>query len=590
MATYNISVLFKMVDEMTKPMQAMEAKMQKLGASMTLIGGMLSLPLLAFGKSVVDISAEFQNSMNKVAAVTQVTADKTDIRFVQMTELAKKLGAETQFSASQAADAMGFLGMAGLSVDQIMKAMPKTLQLAAAGTLSMAEAADISTNIMSALGLQVEDLGRINDVFALTAASANTNVLELAEAFRPVASMAPLLGVDLEQLASMLGAMANAGEKGSLAGTLLRNALMAISTPSEAAMIAFQKLGININDFMDKSTGKVTNVTGLVKALQNAGASAGDLKNIFGERGMRAIGLMMRDGGKGVDDLHTKLLKANGAAEKMALTMMKGLPGAIELLSSAWEGLLLSISDTGFGSIIENFIRALADFISWLSMSHPWVLKIITVIGSLIAIMGVLVTAIGAVTFALGILAANPIVLIIAAIIVAVVALVGAFYYLYKNWDSIMSYLGTKMSEFGTWVLGVWEAMKNGLITAGNAIWEGMKVVGRAIMTALLAPINMIINGVINLLTIASQIPGVGEKFAAAAKSVASFQARMNNATGATNIGRNMQSAALSKSQTDVNIRVQAGDGSTATVDGVKKKGRSNVKVDTKSPLLGGVH
>jgi TP901 family phage tail tape measure protein len=579
-----------MVDQATKPMQEMGKRMQSMGTSMMAVGGMMSLPLLMFGKNVLDTANQFQQSMNAVAAVSGITADRTNQSFESMRKLALELGATTQFSANQAADGMKFLGMAGLSTDQILKAIPKTLQLAAAGNLTLAEAADISTNVMSALGLKVEELGRVNDVFALTASRANTDVRELAEAFRPVASMAPSLGVNMEQLAAMLGAMANAGEKGSIAGTLLRNALMAISVPSDKARAVFGKLNININDFMDSATGKVTNVTGLVSALKNAEASAGDLQDIFGQRGMRAIAIMMRDGGKGVDTLREMLENADGSAQKMAETMMKGLPGALKLLESAWEGVKLAITDSGIGGMFEWFIRGLADFLSWLTKTNPMVLRVISLIASLVAIAGVLVGVIGAVTFALGLMAANPIVLIIAGIIAAVIALVAAFAWLRANWDEIMTYLGEKASAFGNWMLGIWENIKNGLMSAGQAIWEGMKAIGRGVMTALLAPINLLITGVVNLLNIASKIPGVGDKFKLAADTVSSFQRRMNKATGATNVAENLKIAGTSKSQTDVNIRVQAGDGSSATVNGMRKRGDSNVKVNTRSPLLGGVH
>jgi TP901 family phage tail tape measure protein len=168
---------------------------KKVGEAAETLGKNLSVfvtaPLVAFGATAIKTAGDFEAAMNRVAGITRATG----VEFQQLENLAKELGATTQFSASQAADAMGFLAMAGFDTNQIISALPGTLELAAAGNLDLARAADIASNVLTGYGLQAEEVGRVNDVLALASISANTNVEQLGNAFKFVAPVASAMGV-----------------------------------------------------------------------------------------------------------------------------------------------------------------------------------------------------------------------------------------------------------------------------------------------------------------------------------------------------------------------------------------------------------
>jgi len=161
----------------------------------------VTLPLTLMGAGVVRTAFLFQKSMNRVAALTGATGKQ----FQEMTDLARRMGEVTEFSASQAADAMGFLAQAGFSVDDILQALPGTLQLASAGSLDLARAADIASNVLTQFKLKTSEIGRVNDVLALTASRSNTNVEQMAEALKFAGSVAATAGVSIEQTSAIIG-------------------------------------------------------------------------------------------------------------------------------------------------------------------------------------------------------------------------------------------------------------------------------------------------------------------------------------------------------------------------------------------------
>jgi TP901 family phage tail tape measure protein len=327
--------------------------------------------------------------MNKVAAVTQATGEE----FKALREQAKELGATTQFSATQASEAMTFLAMAGLNVQDVMKAMPGTLQLAAAGGLDLAAAADIATNVLTAMGMKVEELSRVNDVLALAQAKSNTNVSQLAEAFRPVASTASMLGFEIEEVTALLGKLADVGEKGSAAGTQLRFALLQIVNPTNKARNAFSELGINIEEFTTED-GKIKDFTKLIGILGERGATATQLYKMFGQRGARAIAALLKSGKPAIEELTEKLKNAEGTAAKMAKTMQKGLPGAVNAVKSAFEAVQIAIAESGIGEAFTDFLNFIARLLRGIAKLNPIILKMVSIFAGLVAVAGPLLVVI----------------------------------------------------------------------------------------------------------------------------------------------------------------------------------------------------
>ncbi len=434
-------------------------KMRSVGSSMT-TG--LTLPIVALGAIASKVFVGFDDSMRKVQAITGATGSQ----FQEMTLLAKKMGETTKFTASQSALGMTYLGMAGLKTNQIMEALPATLDLAAAGGIELAEAADIATNVMTSMGLKTKDLTRITDVLAAAGSNVNTNVLELAEAMRPVAGAARTMGVPLETLVAMLGKMADAGNKGSIAGTLLRN-----------AMLEFAKTGKPIKDFgkeMDK--------------LAARGATAVEVMDIYGKQGGRAIFDLIEAGSKGIGELDQTLLNSAGAAKRIAKIMESGIGGSMRKVISAFEGVAITIGEImapallKLANIAQKFARGFQSLPIEFKQFILIILAVVAVLGPLVTILGLVAAGFSAIMTAVGLISATLLTTIatfigIGIAIVAVVAAVGvALWTIYKNWDYISKFwIDTFKSVVNYWKDGV-ELMGEGVSKLADYWTAGFKI------------------------------------------------------------------------------------------------------------------
>lgn len=414
------------------------------------------------GGAVLGKFTDFEQTMNKLNAVT-LASDK---QMTSLRETAKTLGATTQFSASQAGEAMVFLGMAGFDTEKILAAIPGTLELAASAGIDLASSADIATNVLAQMGFEVGELSRVNDVLSIAQAKANFNVTELFEAMRPSAVTAKNLGISLEELTAVFGVMANAGEKGGIAGTLFRNALTNIAGASKKQLGLYKKLGVNMSDFVDR-TGKITNLKGFVSQLgelQKAGKlTVPVLQDLFGERGFRAMQILIGAGGGAIGDLQKTFEASAGSAKKMAGIMMKGLPGVMKLLASTAEAVNIAIFESGLAEFLVGIFSAFAGLLSWLSKTHPWILKVIggfgllaVVIGPILMMVGMMALGISTLTTALAALA--PIGAIIAVIfgaislpvllvVGAIALLIAGFILIRKNWTQVVDVVGGTINE-----------------------------------------------------------------------------------------------------------------------------------------------
>lgn len=560
------------VKALTKSVTALGVRMKTVGRSMMTA---LSLPLALFGGLALNTAVKFQTSMNKVGAITGATGEE----FKKLEAQAKQLGATTQFSASQSAEAMTFLGMAGLNTKEIMTALPQTLQLAAAGGLDLATAADIATNIMTSMGKKASDLTKINDILAKAQSRSNTNIEQLAEAFRPVAPIADTLGVSVSQLTAMLGKMADAGERGSIAGTLLRNALLVIANPSAKARKIFQALNIDVSKFVTKS-GKLKDIPLLLKQLKDSGATASQIMQAFGERGGRAIALLLKEG-KDIGKFTKELENSEGTAAKMQKRMMQGLPGAMKRLKSAFEAFQLSLTSGKTGETLAKIIDGLAGLFTWFSKLSPSVRKFIVilgvviatlgpilfVIGKVIAMAGPIMTAVGALkVLALAfwgvakalvglIIAGGPVIWIITAIAIAALLLWKFWKPIKKFFMEAPTWLFFIMGPLGWLLFGIrliiknFGALKDAAVTAfdwivAKVLWLGQKL-GIA-------------------WNFFKRILGFGGSGGTAQK--------LNSAQGG--LGGNTN-------KSEVTVRVQAQGGASATVGGIRNtSGKSKVRVN----------
>lgn len=339
--------------------------MQKAGEraqkSVTSLGASIAaLSVASFGAfAAVRVIADFDTSLRGLQAVSGATADQME----RLEDQARELGATTAFSASQAADAQRFLAMAGLEVNEVLGATPGILQLAIAGQLDLARAADLASNVLGGFNLEVEELGRVNDVLASTAASSNTSIEQLGSALSFAAPIAAAAGVSIEETAAAIGALGDAGLQGTRAGTGFLGIIRQLSNVTPKAEEALSKYGISVADVDVETRG----LTAVLRTLGEANLSAADAIQIFGSEAGPA-GNILASSAERVAEFTEELGDAEGAASRMAEIMGEGLAMAFrEFQSAAEEAVLVVGRDLGAGGQLESAVRTATEGVRLLS-------------------------------------------------------------------------------------------------------------------------------------------------------------------------------------------------------------------------------
>ena len=312
------------------------AAMSRLGAaakrSLAVLLGFEAVRRIIVGS--LRIFTAFRSEMNSVRAILNAT----DEDFARLSATARQLGATTQFTARDAAGALKFLARTGLDTEEALGALPKVLDLAAASGIDLATSADIATNIMKGMRLEVSDLGNLVDVLAKTTNSANVDMFELGEAMKIVAPVAAAAGQSVEETAALIGALGDAGIKGTLAGTSLRRMIINLQTGAGQAGPAIARLGLEVND----AEGNFVGLTEIMRQLEGQTVTATDLFELFGTRGIAAAQVLGAKGSAALDELTASLENAGGTAERMREQQMAGLPGVALRLKSAFEGVAIT--------------------------------------------------------------------------------------------------------------------------------------------------------------------------------------------------------------------------------------------------------
>lgn len=320
---------------------------------------MFAAPLIG----AVETAANFEAAMSKVQAITRSNSSEMQA----LTENARMLGETTQFSATQAADAMSYLGMAGWNANQIIAGMPGLLALAAAGGTDLARTADIVSDDLTAFGLSADQAGHMADVFAVTVTRTNTNVEMLGETMKYAAPVAKAFGASMEETAALAGLMANSGIKASQAGTALRSGFLRLAGPPKQATKAMQELGMSMSDITAQQqetkaaleslgismsdTNGPRKMSAILTELRDKTADLGQeeklatLKMIFGTEAATGWLAVLDAGPETFNDLVDQMENCDGEAQKMAETMMNNAKGALIQLKSAMEGLGISVGN-----------------------------------------------------------------------------------------------------------------------------------------------------------------------------------------------------------------------------------------------------
>lgn len=294
-------------------------------------------------KECVSAASGFQYSMSGVEAVSGATkAEMADLK-----SMAKEIGAETIFTATQIADAMEYMGLAGWSATEMMQGMPAVANLTAAAGEDLSRVCDIVTDSMQALGYGTESTTRFCDVLANAVTNANTTVDLMGDTLKYVSSTAGALGYSIEDVSTAIAAMANNGIKGSMNGTALRNVLSNLAAPSEAAAEALDELGISLVDdtgeakeLYDVITNMRSSFSGLTQEQKVQYATT-----IAGKRGMAGLLALVNTSQEAYDELAATIADCDGAAEKMAQTRLDNFQGSVVILQSAFDALKTSIGE-----------------------------------------------------------------------------------------------------------------------------------------------------------------------------------------------------------------------------------------------------
>ena len=333
---------------------------------------------VAFGKSSVEAGMTFDTSMSQVAATMGDNADKMvqyngeSMKSIDaLREFAQEMGRTTAFSASESADALNYMALAGYDAQTSMQMLPNVLNLAAAGGIDLARASDMITDAQSALGLSIEETTVMVDQMAKASSTTNTSVEQLGDAILTIGATARGVKGGTEELSTVLGILADNGIKGSEGGTHLRNAILSLQTPTKDGTEALAKLGMTYEDMYD-SAGNLRSLPDIF--LQMQGAMEGMtqqskdaiISGIFNKTDLAAINALVGTDAQRWDEVTAAIEGSKGAADKMAATQLDNLAGDITLFKSALEGAQIAVSDQ-LTPAIRDFVNFGTDSISTLT-------------------------------------------------------------------------------------------------------------------------------------------------------------------------------------------------------------------------------
>lgn len=325
-----------------------------------------------FCSEVVEIGQTFETSMSKVSALSGATGDE----LATLEAKARELGASTTFSASQAADALGYMALAGWDTEQMLAGVGSVLTLAQAGEMELAAASDLVTDYLSAFNMEASETARMVDVLAYAQANANTTVEGLGMAFKNCAANANAAGMDVETTSAAISMMANQGLKGSEAGTALNAVLRDMTAKMEDGAIAIGEQSVAVMD----AEGNYRDFTDILADVQAATNGMGDaekaaaLQSTFTADSIKGLNLMLNAGADEMVGFRDELYGCAGAAEETAATMTDNLGGDLAAMNSAFEELSLKIYDglqeplrSAVQFITGTVVPGIEGFMAWLT-------------------------------------------------------------------------------------------------------------------------------------------------------------------------------------------------------------------------------
>ena len=322
--------------------QQLEAIGNTLEKNRALLAGMFAATGGALGFSI-KTAADFEAEMSRVAAISRATEEELSI----LTDTARELGATTAFSATEAAQGMQYLAMAGYDVQEIVAAMPGLLDTAAAAQSDLGVTADIVSNILSGFGLQAHETARVADVLTATFTSSNTTLESLGNTMSYVAPVAASLGVELEDVAALAGRLGDVGIQGERAGTALRAIMTRLAAPTGEAAAIMSQLGIVTTD----SSGRLLPMIDILRQIEERTRDMGDaqrtatLTTLVGVEAVSALSALLDIGADNIGAYANELRNSAGVSQEVASRQLDNLRGSLKLLQSAFQEAQISIGN-----------------------------------------------------------------------------------------------------------------------------------------------------------------------------------------------------------------------------------------------------
>lgn len=404
----NIKSVADSSGDMATKLKSAGAMMQSFGGTLQSVGRTLAvaitIPVIGLGTAILKAGGEYEKSMNMFQAVTKASAEQ----MAAASQVAKNLGADLSLpatSAGDAAKAMTELGKAGLTANQAMDAAKGVLQLAAAGALEEARAAEVAANALNAFHLEAKETVRVADLLAAAANASSAEVEDIALAMQQAGSSFATAKMPIEDMVTAISALANAGIKGSDAGTSLKTFIQSLAAPSAAAAETMQKLGVAVFD----ASGKMNQLPEIIGKFQTAldgltdEQRAAALYKIFGSDAIRAAQILFSTGTEGFATLK-EAVTATGAAADLANSRTKGLSGAWEGFKSQMETIGISIYEV-IKAPLTQFLQNAAQFAgeagNAFSTLSPGIQQAVIAFAAFAAALGPVLIVVGAVVGAI---------------------------------------------------------------------------------------------------------------------------------------------------------------------------------------------
>lgn len=489
-----ISTAIRFIDGFTRPSREVIQSMRQMGNEAIKAGKQIqnagktianagatltkavTLPIAGVATAAVKTAADFEAAMSEVGAISGASGED----MAKLTAKAKEMGATTAFSASESAEAMKYMAMAGWKTADMTEGIAGIMNLAAASGEDLATTSDIVTDGLTAFGMAAKESGRFADVMAATSSNANTNVALMGETFKYCASTAGAMGYSIEDISVAIGIMGNAGIKGSMAGTTLKNTIANLAKPTDAQAAVMKKLGISLTD----SSGNMKSFAEVMDNLRSSFSGLSETEKaaaattLAGKQSMAGLLTIVNASTEDFDKLTAAINGSSGSAEEMAAKMLDNLNGQLTLLKSAVEGIAITIGNKlmPYVKTAVSWVQKAADYINNLNDAQldniiKWA-GIAAAIGPAIMIFGKIVTAVGTAQRIFGTITktiANfggimGVITSPAGIVIGVLAAIAlAAFLIIKNWDKVKGFL----QGVGSW-------FKNAFEKAGFSV-EGFK-------------------------------------------------------------------------------------------------------------------